>query len=63
MAAENGRKRKKGRQGYIPRSPAICITVYDLHGKPISDRVADDILNIVNEKSLAEGLMISFTRT
>ena len=45
-------KGKRGRQGYIPKSPAVCITVYDLHGKPISDKIANEILELVNERSL-----------
>lgn len=56
-------KGKRGRQGYIPKSPAVCITLYDLHGKPISDKIANEILELVNERSLSHGLMISYTRT
>jgi hypothetical protein len=56
-------KKRKGRTGYIQKSPAICITVYDLHGQPIPAKIVEEILDTVNEKSLANGLMISFTRT
>lgn len=63
MSNSDKSKKKRGKQGYLHKSSALCITVYDLHGKPISDTLADEILEIVNEKSLSEGLMLSYTRT
>lgn len=57
------KKQKRGRQGYVHRSNALNITVYDLHGRPISDKVICDILETVNEKSLEVDLMFSHTRT
>ena len=55
--------KKRGKQGYVARERAICIVVHDPGGKPIAPEVVEDILNTVNEKSLANGLLLSFTQT
>lgn len=60
--AEQKRRRRR-REGYLPKSPAICIVVHDMHGKPMPDATAAQILNAVTDIALANNYLISFTRT
>lgn len=63
----NDNKKSKGRprrrEGYINKSPAVCIVVHDPTGQPLPDGVATEIVNAVNDISLGHGLLLSFTRT
>lgn len=56
-------RRRKRREGYLPKSPAICIVIHDMHGKPMPDLIAAQILNGVTEIALEHQYLINFTRT
>lgn len=53
----------KRKEGYLHKSPAVCIVVHDMHGKPMPDTVAAQILNAVTDIAIANNYLISFTRT
>lgn len=57
------KRRRRRREGYIPKSPAICIVVHDMHGRPMPDPIAAQILNAVTDIALQNNYLISFTRT
>lgn len=57
------RKPRRRREGYIHKSPAICVVVHDPSGKPMPDKIAADILNNVTEVAIQNGYLINFTRT
>jgi hypothetical protein len=57
------RQPKKGKQGYLPKERALCIVIYDLGGKPIPAETVEEILNTVNEVSLPNGLIFSYTQS
>lgn len=57
------RAKKRGRQGYIHKSNALNLTVYDLHGNALPQDFVDEVLETVNERSLARGLMLTYTQT
>lgn len=57
------RRRRRRREGYLHKSPAVCIVVHDMHGKPMPDAMAAQILNAVTEIALANQYLINFTRT
>lgn len=59
--AEKSRRKKK--TGYLHKSNALCITVYDLRGAPLPQAVVDDLLTTVNDKALSQGLITTYTRT
>jgi hypothetical protein len=56
------RKRRR-REGYLHKSPAVCIVVHDPTGRPMPDAVANEILNDVTDLALKHGYLINFTRT
>lgn len=53
--------RKKG--GYVPRSNAVHITLYDPQGKPLKPEVVEEIEKIVTEQALANKLLVGLART
>lgn len=64
--SKDGRKRqrkprKKG--GYVPRSNAVHITVYDPAGKPLKPELADQIAESVTQVALDNKLLIGLART
>lgn len=56
-------KKRKGKQGYLHRSPAICVVVHDPGGRAMPNSVANEILERVTEIALREGYLINYTRT
>ncbi len=50
------------RQGYTSKSPAVCVVVHDLGGLPVSDKIADEILDVVTEKAVKYGYVVNYTR-
>ncbi len=54
---------KKRSTGYTHRSPAVCVTVYDISGRAMSDSDATDIVNSISEIAMQRGYVINFTRT
>lgn len=65
MAEKEPYKRRRNRrhEGYQHKSPAVCVVVYDMHGKPMPDTVAAKILNAVTDIAFENNYLISFTRT
>lgn len=59
--ADQSRRRRR-REGYIAKSPAICIVVHDMHGKAMPDDLAAQILAVVTEIALDNDYLINFTR-
>lgn len=57
------KRRRRRREGYLHKSPAICVVVHDMHGKAMPDAVAAKILNAVTDIALENNYLISFTRT
>lgn len=57
------KQRSRRKEGYLNRSPAICVVVHDLSGRPISDEIATKVVNAVFEVTEKERLAINFTRT
>lgn len=56
-------RRRRRREGYLHKSPAICVVVHDMHGKPMPDAMATQILNAVTDIALENMYLVSFTRT
>lgn len=61
MAEKRNRRRRN--EGYLHKSPAICVVVHDPAGNPMPDKIAAEILNDVTQVALREGYLINFTRT
>ena len=59
MPAEVEKKRrqpkKRGKQGYVHKTNALNMTVYDAHGKPLPREFVEELTEIVNQKSLDAG--------
>jgi len=56
-------KVRRRKEGYVHRSSALNMTVYDPTGKPLSDEVASKLLNTITQVALDNKYFISFTRT
>jgi hypothetical protein len=56
-------KKRRKKTGYLHKSNALCMTVYDLRGAPLPQAVVDELLATVNEKALSKGLITTYTRT
>jgi hypothetical protein len=54
---------KKRKTGYLPKERGLCVMVYDLGGKPIPAETVEEILNTVNDVSLKNGLVLTYTQT
>ena len=59
----NKPKVRRRKEGYVQKSPAICMVVYDPTGKPLSDEVTSKMLNHITEIALENRYFINFTRT
>lgn len=57
------KKPRRRREGYIAKSPAVCVVVHDPSGRPMPDGIAAKIVNEVTEIALQNGYLINFTRT
>lgn len=57
-----GKKPQKRREGFVRKTNAVNLTIWDGYGNVIPDDIATDIINTVNEVSLRNGLLLSFTR-
>ena len=58
-----GNRQRRRREGYLHRSPAVCVVAHDPSGKDLPDHVAAQIVNSVTAIALDHGLLINFTRT
>jgi hypothetical protein len=56
-------KPRRRREGYLHKSPAICVVIHDPTGRPMPDNVAAEILNNVTQIAISNGFLINFTRT
>lgn len=66
MAEEKRRRRRRPKQrsnNYVHRSPAVCVVVYDLGGRPMPDADATEIVNSIFDVAMEKGYVINFTRT
>jgi hypothetical protein len=63
MAKQKPQRTRRRNEGYIHKSPAICIVVHDPQGKPMPDADAKDILGEITSIALKRGYLINFTRT
>jgi hypothetical protein len=59
--AKDNKSSKK--QQYIPRSPAVCVTVHNPSGRPLPDEIADEITQAVWDTVSEHGLLINIART
>lgn len=62
MAKPKGKPRRRN-EGYIHKSPAVCVVVHDPSGKTMADSTAVEVLNAVTNIALKHGYLINFTRT
>jgi hypothetical protein len=68
MAEKKARKpprkpSKRRKEGYVERSNAVHLTVWDGYGNVLPDDVVTEIVNTVNEVSGRHGFLLSFTQT
>jgi hypothetical protein len=56
-------KTRRRREGYLHKSPAVCVVLYDHHGQPIPDDVATKFINAAFELAQQNNYLVSFTRT
>lgn len=61
--AKEGRRPRRRKEGYIAKSPAVCVVVHDPSGKAMPDALATQVINSVTEIAIKNGYLISFTRT
>lgn len=57
------KKPRRRREGYLHKSPAVCVVIHDPSGRPMPDATATEILNRVTELAIKNGYLINFTRT
>lgn len=50
------------KQGYTNVSPAVCIVLYDLAGRPMPDKIAAEFINTAAGIAKKYGYVISSTR-
>lgn len=59
-------EKKKGRsprkQGYTTQSPAVCVVLYDLTGRPMPDKIATEFVNHAATMAEKYGYVIHFCR-
>lgn len=53
---------KKRNHGYTSTSPAVCIVLYDIAGRPMPDKIATEFVNIAADLADKYGYVINFTR-
>lgn len=63
MGQPKGKRPRRRTEGYIHKSPAVCIVVHDPTGKPMPNAMATEIINTVSELAMKNGYLINFTRT
>lgn len=56
-------KNRRRQEGYVHKSPAVCIVVHDPAGNEMPNEIAAEIINQVTEIALRQGYLINFTRT
>lgn len=63
-AKKRGGRPKGGnrKQGYTSTSPAVCIVLYDLSGRPMPDKIAAEFVNIAGNLANKYGYAMNYTR-
>lgn len=56
-------RRKRQKRGYVQRSNAVCVTVYDLTGRAIPERLVDEITQSIHAVAFNQGYVMDITRT
>lgn len=58
------RGNRRGRSnGYVHKSPAVCVVVHDPSGRTMPESDATEIVNTIHEIAFRKGYLINFTRT
>lgn len=57
------KQRRRRSEGYLHKSPAVCVVVHDPSGRYMPDGQATEILSAVTDIALKHGYLINFTRT
>ena len=63
---KDGRKRARKprkKHGYVPRSNAIHVTLYDPSGRPLKPEIADQAAETITQFALENKLLIGLART
>lgn len=63
MSEDKAARKRPRKRGYVPRSNAIHVTVYDPTGRALKPEVADEVANVVNDVALENHLLIGLART
>ena len=61
--AEKERKKPRKKRGYVPRSNAIHVTLYDPSGRPLKPEIAEQAANTLTQFALDNKLLIGLART
>lgn len=56
-------QKRRGKGGYVAKSNAINMTVYDVHGKPLPKAFVEELIEVVNQKAVDNELTFSYTTT
>jgi len=57
-----GKKPPRRREGFVRRTNAVHLTIWDGYGNVLPDEVATEVINTVNDISVKHGFLLSFTR-
>lgn len=69
MSEKKGRKParkpnpKRRKEGYVERTNAVNLTIWDGYGNVIPDDTVTEIINTANEVSAKHGFLLSFTQS
>jgi hypothetical protein len=68
MSDKKGRKParkpiKRRKEGYVERTNAVNLTIWDGYGNVIPDDTVTEIINTANEVSARHGFLLSFTQS
>lgn len=55
--------KRRGKPGYVAKSNAVNLTVYDVHGKPLPKAFVEELVELVNQKAVDNELTFSYTTT
>jgi hypothetical protein len=61
MSEKKSKRKAKPRQGYTAKSPALCMVVHDLGGRPVNDKVSSEILDLVTQQAIKYGYVVNVT--
>jgi hypothetical protein len=56
-------KRKHKDQSYKHRSQAVCLVAYNPEGRPVPDKLANEMADAVSNIAVREGFFVSVTRS